>query len=57
MPKKLIIIKDTIDDFNKYNEDYFKPCKLYYKIGNKYYKCPYCYDNYKEKFLIKILKK
>lgn len=47
---RLNLIKDTIEDFNLYNKEYFKPCKLYYKIGNKTLKCAYCLENHPKKF-------
>lgn len=54
---KLKLIKDTKEDFDKYNEDYYKACKLFYKIGNHNFKCNYCLENHKAKFFINLLKK
>ena len=51
---KLNLVKHTIEDYNKYNKEYFKPCKLYYKIGNKVFKCGYCLEFHPSKFIKNI---
>ena len=47
---KLILIKQTKDDYYKYNCEYLKPCKLYYKIDNKIFKCEFCLQFFPQKF-------
>lgn len=48
----IIIIKPTEKDYLEYNNEYLKPCKLYYKLGNKNFKCPHCMEFYPNKFNI-----
>ena len=49
---EIILIKPTNKDYQDYNEEYFKHCKLYYKLGNKNFKCPHCMEYYPNKFNI-----
>jgi len=46
----LILIKDTKNDNDRYNHDYFKPCKSEYIIKHTIYKCPFCLEYYPKKF-------
>ena len=46
----LNLIKETNEDYKKYNHDYLKPCKLYYKIGDKVFKCNFCLEFNPTKF-------
>ena len=48
---KLNLVKETIEDYNIYNKEYLKPCKLYYKIGNKTFKCGHCLEFHSYKFI------
>ena len=47
---KLNLIQQTKEDYNKYNIEYLKPCKLYYIIDNKTFKCNHCLEFYPHKF-------